>query len=138
MMLGIIKTQSDYDKAMERLDQLMSQDPPRDSIESDELRALALFIRDYESRHWTLPAPDPVDAILFRMDQLGLRQRDLVPILGSRSRVSEILARKRPLTLPMMRKLHEQLGIPAEVLLRVPAGSGKKKKAEAVAVHGQR
>lgn len=83
---------------------------------TDQLRRLADAIEDFEAREWPPQLPDPVEAIKFRMDQQGLRQRDLIPILGSRSRVSEVLNRKRRLTLPMIRSLHRELGIALEVL----------------------
>lgn len=85
--------------------------------EHDLLEVLATLVEDYEEKHHPILPPDPVEAIRFRMDQLGLDRKALEPCIGSRARVSEVLARKRRLTLDMIRRLHKQLGIPAEVLL---------------------
>jgi HTH-type transcriptional regulator / antitoxin HigA len=81
------------------------------------LELLAALIEIYDEKHAPIPPPDPIEAIRFRMEQEDLRPQDLVPLLGSRSRVSEVLNGKRPLTLTMIRRLHQSLGIPAEVLL---------------------
>ncbi len=113
----VIKTRDEYDSVLAEIDRLVTRDPDPGTTEADRLEILTVLARDYESR--TLPriTVDPVDAIQFRMEQQGLRQRDLVPYLGSKSKVSEVLARKRPLTLSMIRALHSGLGIPAESLL---------------------
>jgi len=86
----------------------------------DELELLTALVEMYEDRHYPISPPDPVDAIRFRMEQLGLSQKDMAPFMGNKSKVSEVLSRKRPLTLAMMRALHKGLGIPAEVLLKEP------------------
>jgi len=86
----------------------------------DELELLTALVEMYEDRHYPISPPDPVDAIRFRMEQLGLSQKDMTPFMGNKSKVSEVLNRKRPLTLAMMRALHKGLGIPAEVLLKEP------------------
>lgn len=99
------------------LDRLLDLDPPRGSADRDRLDVLLVLLADYESRELPAPKVDPVDAILFRMDQLGMKARDLEPYLGGRSRVSEVLGRKRPLSIAMIRALHEGLGIPAEALI---------------------
>jgi len=104
-----------------RLAELMEQDPPAESPESDELDVLAVLIEDFETKHFPIDPPDPVDAIEFRMDQMGLTRKDLVPYIGSQSKVSEVLNRKRPLSLSMIRRLSEGLGISADVLIREPA-----------------
>ena len=86
--------------------------------EGDRLDVLVTLVEAYEARHHPVPPPDPIDAIKFHMEQQGLTTKDLEPILGHRGRVSEVLNRKRPLTLAMIRRLHASLGIPAEVLIR--------------------
>lgn len=113
----VIKTQRDYDAAIVRLSALMDEDVSPGSIEEAELELLALVIESYERSRVLPVAPDPIEAILFRMDQFGLKKVDLVPYIGSLPKVSEVLARKRPLNLAMIRKLHSGLGIPADVLL---------------------
>jgi len=90
----------------------------------DVLEVLALLVEDYEERTFPMEEPDPVEAIRFRLEQIGKEPKDLVPILGSRSRVSEVLNRKRSLSLSMIRKLHDALQIPFEAL--IPAGSGAR------------
>lgn len=118
MQTRLIKTEEAYRGALRQMEALALQDPDQDTVEADQLGVLALLIEDYEKRQYIFDAPDPISAIEFRMSEQGLRQRDLIPILGSRSRVSEVLGRKRQLTLPMIRALSEGLGIPAELLVR--------------------
>lgn len=113
----VIKTQRDYDAAVVRLSALMDEEIAPGSSKEAELELLALVIESYEHSKVEPVAPDPIEAILFRMDQLGLKKVDLVPYMGSLPKVSEVLARKRPLNLAMIRKLHQELGIPADVLL---------------------
>lgn len=113
----VIKTQRDYDAAVARLSALMDEEIAPGSSKESELELLALVIESYERSKVEPAVADPVDAILFRMDQLGLKKVDLVPYMGSLPKVSEVLARKRPLNLAMIRKLHQGLGIPADVLL---------------------
>ena len=105
-----IKTEADY--ALERIEQLMESEP--DTAESDELDVLTTLVEAYEEQHYPINLPDPIAAITFRMEQAGLSQRDLIPYIGSRSKVSEVLTRKRSLTLSMIRALHEHLNIPAD------------------------
>lgn len=114
----VIKTQRDYDDALARLSALMDDEIKPDSDKEDELELLALVIQSYESTKVEPVSPDPIEAILFRMDQMGLNKKDLEPYFGSLSKVSEVLARKRPLSLAMIRKIHKGLEIPAEILLR--------------------
>ncbi len=111
----ILKTDAEYKAALAQLHRLMHAKPgtPR----ADRLELWAKLIEDYENIHHHMEAPDPVEAILFRMEQENLKPGDLGPFLGSKSKISEVLSRKRTLTLSMMRKLHRGLGIPAEVLL---------------------
>ena len=114
--IRLIKTQTDYEAALARVDVLMDAEP--DTPEADELEVLAALIEMYEDKAFPIGLPSVAEAIKFRMDQAGLRPRDLVPYIGSAARVSEVLAGKRPLTLKMARALHTGLGIPAEVLLQ--------------------
>lgn len=121
-MIKVIKTPADYDAAMERLEALVAATPEPGSPEAEQLELLGLLIEEYEAARQPAPSYDAVDAIRFRMEQLALRPRDLVPHLGSRSKVSEVLSRKRPLTLGMIQALHQHLRIPADVLLRSSVG----------------
>ncbi len=116
MINKLIKTEKDYDLVLSRIEELM--DAEANSAESEELELLATLVELYEDEHYAMDFPEPVEAIKFRMDQLGLNQQNLVPFIGSKSKVSEVLNKKRPLTLSMMRALHENLGIPAEILLQ--------------------
>ena len=117
MNVKVIKNEQDYEQAMARLSALMSRNPKSGSKEENELELLALVIRDYERQ--TVPAAkvDPLESILFRMDQMQLSRKDLVPYIGSLSKVSEVLTRKRPLSLSMIRRLHRGLDIPADILI---------------------
>ena len=118
MNVKIIKSKEDYAAAMTRLSTLMLLDPKAGAEEENELELLALVIEAYERQTVPPASPDPVDAILFRMEQMGLNRKDLVPYIDSISKVSEVLSRKRPLSLSMIRRLHEKLGIPAEILIK--------------------
>jgi len=113
----VIKTRGEYDAVLAEVDRLASCDPAPGTPDGDRLELLAVLARDYESRTSPALRVDPVEAIRFRMEQQGLRQRDLVPYIGSKSKVSEVLSGKRALTLAMIRALHTGLGIPAESLL---------------------
>ena len=115
MTAKLIKTRQEYRAALRRVGEIMDARPG--TAEGNELELLAAIIEIYEEKHAPVPPPDPIEAIRFRMEQESLRPQDLIPLLGSRSRVSEVLNRKRPLTLTMIRRLHQSLGIPAEVLL---------------------
>jgi len=126
-----IRTQADYEAALERIDALMGAPPG--SAEGEELDVLADLVEHYEEKHVDMGYPSPVAAIEFRMEQAGLTQRDLVPFIGSRAKVSEVLSGKRTLTMRMARALHEHLGIPAEVLLQQPDVS--ESRTEAVEWH---
>ncbi len=112
----VIKTQKDYLKALDRLKIVF--DARKGSKNGDELELLSLLIDQYEKEKFPIDLPDPIDAIKFRMDQLGYKQKDLAEAMGLKSRVSEILNRKRKLNLAMIRKLHDELGIPTDVLVR--------------------
>ncbi len=115
MNIKPIKTAADYQNSLNRIEELWGA--KRDSIEGDELDLLATLIEAYEMKHYPIAPPDPIDAIKFRMEQMGLTNADLVKYLGSQSRVSEVLNRKRSLTLKMIKSLYQDLKIPAEVLL---------------------
>jgi HTH-type transcriptional regulator/antitoxin HigA len=115
MKAKVIKTDSDYAAALARIEKLM--DAKRNTPQGDELELLSLLAHDYEEKVFPIDKPDPVAAIRFRMQQQGLEPKDLVPLLGSRSRVSEVLSGRRNLSLKMIRNLVQRLGIPAEVLL---------------------
>lgn len=118
MDIAVIKNQVQYEVAVRSLETLMDIDPEPGTVEADRLELLGMLLEDYESKHVDIGLPDPVDAIKFRMEQQALKQRDLATYIGSVNRVSEVLARKRPLTLRMIRALNRGLGIPAEVLIQ--------------------
>ncbi len=111
-----IKTQADYRAALEEVERLFDAAP--DTVEGDRLEILTTLIEAYEERHFAIPLPDPIEAILYFLESRVLSRRDLEPFIGARARVSEVLNRKRPLTIGMIRKLHTGLGIPAEVLIQ--------------------
>lgn len=115
MNIRPIKSESDYRDALARIEELLDAEP--DSEAGVELDVLATLVDAYESNHFPIDAPDPVEAILFRMEQLELSRKDLEKFLGSRSRVSEVLNRKRELSITQIRKLHNGLNIPYENLL---------------------
>lgn len=116
-MIKVIKTEQEYEAALERAYNLMQLDLVDDSPESDELDALVLFIEHYEAKHYPIAPPTPLEAINFRLEQLGKQKSELSKILGGRNRQSEVLSGKRKLSLEMIRKLHAILGIPAESLI---------------------
>jgi HTH-type transcriptional regulator/antitoxin HigA len=116
MKYKIIKTNKEYQKALERLDKIF--DAKKGSTEADELELLSLLIEQYEDKHFPLNLPDPIEAIKFRMEQMGYTQTDLANAIGLKSRASEILNRKRKLTLDMIRNLNERMNIPIELLVK--------------------
>jgi len=116
-----IRNEADYDAALRRIDALMDAEPG--TPEGDELDVLTDLVEHYEEKHVPMGFPSPISAIEFRLEQAGLAPRDLIPFIGSRAKVSEVLSGKRPLTMPMARALHEHLGIPAEVLLQQPGAT---------------
>ena len=116
MEIRPIKTEEDYRAALAEIDQLMGA--KRDTPEGDRLDVLATLVDAYEEKRFPIEPPHPAEAIKFQMEQMGLTRKDLEPLIGSRGRVSEVLAGKRSLTLPMIRRLHERLGIPAEILIQ--------------------
>lgn len=115
MKIKVIKTKAAYEAALARAEMLMDARPR--TAEADELEVLSLLIQDYEDKVFPITKPNPLEAIRFRMSQQGLTNKDLVPILGSRSRVSEVLSGRRGLTIKMIRSLVAHLRIPADVLL---------------------
>ena len=117
MNIRPIHTHADYKAALKDVSALIDRDPAPGTPQGDRLDVLTTLIQAYEARHFPIDAPDPVEAIKFRMEQQGLSVKDLEPIIGQRNRVYEVLNRKRPLTLAMIRRLNAQLGIPASVLI---------------------
>lgn len=115
MEIKPIKTQKDYGEALGRIEELWDSKP--NSSDSDELDILATLVEVYESKHFEIDSPDPIEAIKFRMEQLGLKQTDLAEYMGGKNRVSEVLNRKRALTVKMIKNLNKHLNIPAESLL---------------------
>lgn len=118
MKAKVIKSRKEHEAALARVHELMQKDLKRGSPELDELELLALLVADYEDKHFPVPPPDPLEAIKFRLDQLGLDESHLNTLLGSRQRRSEIFNGRRKLSLSMIRTLHKQLRIPAETLIR--------------------
>lgn len=116
MNIRPIKTEKDYNLALSRIEDLWGA--KKDTLEGDELDLLVTLVEAYEMKHYPIAPPDPIDAIKFRMEQMGLTPADMVRFLGSQSRVSEILNKKRQLTLGMIKSLYKGLKIPAEILLR--------------------
>ena len=111
-----IKTETDYEMALVEIEQLFEAKPG--TAEADRLEILSALVEVYENQHYPIPLPDPVEAIYYYLESRGLTRRDLELYLGSRARVSEILNRRRTLSLEMIRRLHRGLGIPAEVLIQ--------------------
>jgi HTH-type transcriptional regulator / antitoxin HigA len=118
MNIRPLRTEADYDWALKQIEPYFDRPPRRGSAEADRFDVLAVLIETYETKHWPIEPPDPVDAIRYRMEISGLKQADLGRLIGSKSRASEIMRRKRPLTLGQAYKLHREWNIPAEVLLR--------------------
>ena len=114
--LRLIKTDEDYQTALRRLDEIF--DSPVDSTESDEADILVLLIDEYENKHYLIEAPDPIEAIKIRMEEMQLKQKDIAQALGGKNRASEILNRKRKLTVEMIRNLTEQLNLSASILIK--------------------
>lgn len=116
MNIKLIKTESDYNQALERLETIF--DAKKETAEGDELELLGMLLEQYENEHFPIDLPDPIEAIKFRMEQMGYNQNDLARIIGFKSRASEILNRKRKLSLEMIRQIHEKLNIPTDVLIQ--------------------
>jgi len=116
MKIKPIRTEADYEAALKEIERLF--DAKSGTEQADRLEVLTTLTEAYEEKHYAVPHPDPIEAILYHMESRGLTRRDLEPFIGSRARVSEILNRKRPLTMEMIRSLHAGLGISAEVLIQ--------------------
>ena len=136
MVVRVIKTEADYKATLDRIGPLMDARPG--TARGDELELLATLVEMYEEAKFPVGLPSPLEAIRFRMEQGGLRPRDLVQFLGTRSRVSEVLSGRRPLSLTMIRRLHRGLGIPAEVLLQEVAGHSPAGRGPATRRRGRR
>jgi len=117
-MIAPIKNDSQYEQSLERIYTLMQMEIVPDSPLSDELELLSIVVKDYENAHFPIPKPNPLEAIKFRLDQMGMTEKELSEILGYRSRKSEILSGKRKLSLAMIRKLNTKLHIPAAILIQ--------------------
>ncbi|MDE0472023.1 MAG: helix-turn-helix domain-containing protein [Ekhidna sp.] len=116
MEIKIIKTEQDYNRALKRLEELFHA--AINTPEGDEAELLSILIEKYEDEHYSIGMPDPIEAVKFRMEQMGMKQKDLAEVIGFTSRVSKILNRRRKLTLTMIRKLSNKLKIPAEILVQ--------------------
>ena len=121
MEIRPIHTKADYRAALKVVSALVDADPKRGTPDADRLEVLGTLLEAYESQHYSIELPDPVEAIKFRMDQQGLSAKDLQPMIGGLNRVYEVLNRKRPLSIAMVRRLHSGLGISAECLIREAA-----------------
>ena len=117
-MHKVIKNEKQYLEYLDEFEKLMDLDPDEGTEESDIYDLLAVLIEEYEDEHYPIDLPDPIEAIKFRMEQMGLKNKDLVEIIGSKSKVSEVLNKKISLSLNMIKKLHQFLGIPAEILIQ--------------------
>ena len=115
MRIKVIKTDKEYEKSLSRLEEIFHAAP--DTVEGDEAELLTILIEKYEDEHYLIEAPDPIEAIKFRMEQMNMQKKDLAEIIGYKGRVTEILNRKRKLSLKMIRNLHEKMNIPYESLL---------------------
>jgi len=124
MQIRPIRNEQDHDAAISRIAKLMNAKP--DSAEGDELDVLATLVDAYEAKHFPIDVPDPVTAIQFRMEQQGLTRKDLEPMIGSRARVSEVMTRKRGLTLTMVRRVRSGLGISADLLVGTAKAARKE------------
>ncbi|MGH6984495.1 MAG: helix-turn-helix domain-containing protein [Stellaceae bacterium] len=132
MEIRPIRNEAGYDAALKEIERYFEREPERSTPEADRFDLLALVIEDYEDRHWPIETPDPVEAIKFRMEQKGFERADLAKLIGSRSRASEILNRRRRLTIDLIWKLSRKWGIPAESLikpykLKTKAASGRRR-----------
>ncbi len=115
MEIKVLKTEEDYEQALNRLEVIFHASP--DTIDGDEADILSILIEKYEDEHFPIDAPDPIEAIKFRMEQMNMTKNELAEIIGYKSRVSEIFSRKRKLTINMIRNLHNKMNIPYESLI---------------------
>jgi len=118
MQLKIIKNEKEYDEALNRIDELMELNPDLGTKESDELEVLVLIVEKYEEINWNIATPDPIEAIKYRMEEMNLKQKDLVPYIGNKSKVSELLNRKISLSFFMIINLFESSHIALEILVK--------------------
>jgi HTH-type transcriptional regulator/antitoxin HigA len=116
MEIKVIKTEEQYEATLNRVEEIF--DSTKTSETADELELLTVLIEKYENEYHPISLPDPIEAIKFRMEQMGYQQKDLAKVIGLKSRTSEILNRKRKLTIDVIRKLHDRLGIPTDVLIK--------------------
>lgn len=120
MLLKPIKNEKDYDKALTRVDELMELNPKLGTPKSDELEVLVMLIERYEEKEWAISEADPIEAIKVRMEQMHLKQKDLIPYIGNKSKVSEVLNRKIGLSLGMITNIAAGLHLPLESLIQLP------------------
>jgi HTH-type transcriptional regulator / antitoxin HigA len=140
MEIHPIRTEADHDSAVARIAELIGAKP--DTAEGEELDILATLVDAYEAKHHAIDLPDPIAAIQFRMEQQGLTRKNLEPLIGSRARVSEVMTRRRSLTLAMIRRVRKELGISADVLIGHPQKKRRKRvhssRAEPASVNRKR
>ena len=117
MKISIIKNKSQYNEALSNVDKLFDKGVKKSTPEGDALELLLLVIKDYEDKHYSIAPPDPISALKLTMQEKGLKNKDLIPFIGSKSYVSQILNKHKPLTAEIMKMLHKHLGIQAEILL---------------------
>ena len=128
-MIRPLHSEADYDAALNEIERYFENEPKVGTPEADRFDLLALIIEDYERKRWPIEPPEPIDAIRYGMETGGYTQADLGRLLGSRQRASDILTRKRPLTMRMAWRLHREWGIPAEALIAPPRSRGKRSAA---------
>ena len=118
MIIKLIHNEKDYDNALDRIDELMDLNPNLGTLKSDELEVLVLLVEKYEEKVWFIGEPDPIEAIKIRMEQMNLKQKNLIPYIGNKSKVSELLNRKIGLSLNMIYNLAKALHLPLEILVQ--------------------
>ena len=123
-----LRTEADYEAALAEIERYFESEPRPGTREADRFDLLALVLEDYENKHWPIEAPDPIDAIRYRMELGGYTQADLGRLIGSRQRASDILSRKRRLTMKMAWKLHRDWGIPADALIRPQSATRARRR----------
>jgi HTH-type transcriptional regulator/antitoxin HigA len=128
-MIRPIHTEAEYDEALDEIERYFENQPKPRTPEADRFDLLALIVEDYERKRWPIEPPEAIDAIRYRMEAGGYTQADLGRLLGSRQRASDILTRKRPLTMKMVWKLHREWNIPAEALIAPPRTRGRRSAA---------
>ncbi|MBI4560096.1 MAG: transcriptional regulator [Candidatus Hydrogenedentes bacterium] len=139
MNIRPIKTDADYRAALQEIEKLFDAAP--NTPQGDRLEVLTALVEAYEEQHYSIPAPDPIEALVYHMESRGLTRKDIEPYIGHRARVSEILTRKRPLTLGMIQRLHGELGIPAEALVKpypLRKAKGRKTLPHSPRIHSTR